>query len=137
MQISVGICVGWNLFVTVLFFLFFSFFLCNHPIRFLYDIYTIQFGFFMILLFILFAVSLQDQIIIKPPKKSFLASRVILLFMATICVFYICTNCLKQIGTRVSSYSSVQFVKQPCDASNIPPEEIRYLHFPEPLTYSR
>ncbi|XP_068637918.1 uncharacterized protein [Aristolochia californica] len=90
-----------------------------------------------------FCVFSKDQIIIKPPKKSLVATRMVLLLFATVFGIYIFSICLKQIGTPINpnyvdhNYSEVPLVRRPCHTSFIPPGEDSYVHFPKPLTYSR
>ncbi|XP_019230883.1 PREDICTED: uncharacterized protein LOC109211767 isoform X2 [Nicotiana attenuata] len=80
----------------------------------------------------------KDTFIIKPPKKSPLLLRMVVLFFAMICGIYICSICLKQIGSRSSGpVTSVHVVERPCEATNIEPSEKPYLHFPKPKTFSR
>ncbi|XP_010268907.1 PREDICTED: uncharacterized protein LOC104605719 isoform X2 [Nelumbo nucifera] len=78
----------------------------------------------------------KDALIIKPPKKSPLVLRMVVLMFAMVCGVYICSICLKQINTHTKMVS-VQVIDRPCHASRIEEWEIPYVHYPKPNTYSR
>ncbi|CAN4112234.1 unnamed protein product [Withania somnifera] len=62
---------------------------------------------------------------------------VVLLF-AMICGIYICSICLKQIGSRSSGrLATVHVVERPCDSTSVDPSDKPYMHFPKPKTFSR
>ena len=80
----------------------------------------------------------QESFIIKPPKKSPLALRMVVLVAVMICGVYICSMCLKQIGNHgVPRIIMIELAELPCHDPGIPPSEIPYVHYPEPTTYSR
>ncbi|KAM3323544.1 nodulation protein H-like [Capsicum chacoense] len=80
----------------------------------------------------------KDTFIIKPPKKSPLLLRVVVLLFAMICGIYICSICLKQIGSRSSGLlATVHVIERPCETTNVEPSEKPYVHFPKPKTFSR
>lgn len=83
-------------------------------------------------------IQFQDTFIIKPPKKSPLLLRMVVLLFAMICGIYICSICLKQIGSRSSGpLATVHVVERPCETTNVDPSEKPYIHFPKPKTFSR
>lgn len=73
------------------------------------------------------------------PKKSPLVSRMIVLVFAMVCGVYICSICLKQVSTRnKTGYLDLEVVdRPPFPEPNIEPEEVPYVHYPKPETYSR
>nr|GMC85426.1 P-loop containing nucleoside triphosphate hydrolase [Ipomoea batatas] len=82
----------------------------------------------------------KDALIIKPPKKSPLLLRMVVLSVAMLCGVYICSICLKQIG----SHTNRPVIKIPaigveniCEPPHIEPSERPYVHFPKPKTFSR
>ncbi|XP_010916651.1 uncharacterized protein [Elaeis guineensis] len=80
----------------------------------------------------------KESFIIKPPKKSPLALRMVVLVAVMICGVYICSMCLKQIGNHgVPRIIMIELAELPCHDPGIPPSEIPYVHYPEPTTYSR
>ncbi|KAK6159364.1 hypothetical protein DH2020_006678 [Rehmannia glutinosa] len=80
----------------------------------------------------------KDSLIVKNPKKSPLALRMVVLIFVMVCGVYICSICLKQIGGRSTArFLSVQVVGKPCETTNIEPSEKPYVHFPKPKTFSR
>nr|XP_010926372.1 uncharacterized protein LOC105048678 isoform X1 [Elaeis guineensis] len=80
----------------------------------------------------------KDSLIIKPPKKSPLALRMVVLAAVMICAVYIFSVCLKLIGNhRVPRIIQIELAEQPCHNPGIPQAEIPYVHYPEPTTYSR
>ncbi|XP_043809006.1 uncharacterized protein LOC110606458 isoform X3 [Manihot esculenta] len=79
-----------------------------------------------------------DSLIIKAPKKSPLALRLVVLAFAMICGVYICSICLKQIGPHTTStLLNFQVFERHCNISNTEPWELHYMHYPEPETFSR
>ncbi|RZC48409.1 hypothetical protein C5167_016835 [Papaver somniferum] len=79
----------------------------------------------------------DSSFIIKVPKKSPLVSRMVLLLFAMICGVYICSICLKQINTQSRPKLVVPYMKRPCPAPAVEKGELRYLHYPKPVTYER
>ena len=81
---------------------------------------------------------LQDTLVIKPPKKSPLILRMVVLLFVMVCGIYICSICLNQIGTHTKSkLLNIKVMDQPCHATTIEKWEIPYVHYPRPKTYSR
>lgn len=61
-----------------------------------------------------------------------------MLATVTICGIYICSVCIKQ--TRMQSTPRMlkfEIIKPPCKNSSVSHQEIPYLHYPSPVTYSR
>ncbi|KAK4740054.1 hypothetical protein R3W88_003751 [Solanum pinnatisectum] len=80
----------------------------------------------------------KDTFILKPPKKSPLLLRMVVLLFAMICGIYICSICLKQVGSHSSGpLVTVHVVERPCEMTNVDPSEKPYIHFPKPKTFSR
>lgn len=80
----------------------------------------------------------KDSFVFKAPKKSPLVLRMIVLVFAMVCGVYICSICLKQISTTATTgFLNVQLTERPCEKPNIEPSEVRYVHFPKPISYSR
>ncbi|CAK7329832.1 unnamed protein product [Dovyalis caffra] len=80
----------------------------------------------------------KESFIIKAPKKSPLALRMVVLVFAMVCGVYICSICIKQIGIRTNpGFLNVEVIERPCLEPNIEPWEISYVHYPKPITYSR
>ncbi|KAJ6403520.1 hypothetical protein OIU84_015432 [Salix udensis] len=80
----------------------------------------------------------KDSFIIKAPKKSPLALRMVVVVFAMVCGVYTCSICLKQIGIRTNpGFLNVEVIDRPCPEPNIEPREIPYVHYPRPKTYSR
>ncbi|XP_057965788.1 uncharacterized protein LOC131156266 [Malania oleifera] len=81
---------------------------------------------------------IKESFIIKAPKKSPLLLRMIVLLFAMICGIYICSICLRQIGTGTrAGFLNVQVVGKSCTPPDVEPWEIPLLHYPTPKTYSR
>ncbi|XP_042493580.1 uncharacterized protein LOC122073118 [Macadamia integrifolia] len=81
---------------------------------------------------------IKDSPIIKPPKKSPLVLRTVVLLFSVVCGVYICSICLKQISTHTRArFLSLEGVQRPCYVLDIDPQEIHYLHFPIPNTFDR
>ncbi|KAJ6365027.1 hypothetical protein OIU76_029912 [Salix suchowensis] len=80
----------------------------------------------------------KDSFIIKVPKKSPLALRMVVIVFAMVCGVYTCSICLKQIGIRTNpGFLNVEVIDRPCPEPDIEPREIPYVHYPRPKTYSR
>lgn len=72
------------------------------------------------------------------PKKSPLVLRMIVLVFAMVCGVYICSICLKQVSTRnKTGYLDLEVIERPCPEPSIELEEVPYVHYPKPETYSR
>lgn len=81
----------------------------------------------------------QDTIIIKPPKKSPLLLRTIVLIFAMVCGVYICSVCLKQINIQNNNVDiqSIQVNERPHHDNGVKLLENPCRHFPNPKTFSR
>ncbi|CAN0922244.1 hypothetical protein LINGRAHAP2_LOCUS32992 [Linum grandiflorum] len=80
----------------------------------------------------------NDSLVIKTPKKSPLVLRLVVLAFAMVCGVYICFICLKQINnTTPSKFLNIKVVQPICNSSHIEPSEIHYVHYPNPVTFSR
>ncbi|XP_022751284.1 uncharacterized protein LOC111299992 [Durio zibethinus] len=83
----------------------------------------------------------KDTLIIKPPKKSLLFLRTIVLLFAMVCGVYICTICLKQISTVTKiKFQNILVSERPSPDSNIIKQleaQIPTLHYPKPESFSR
>ncbi|CAK9150786.1 unnamed protein product [Ilex paraguariensis] len=85
-----------------------------------------------------FCLFLKDSLNIKPPKKSPLVLRMIVLTFAMVCGVYICTICLKQLSYSTKArFLNVEVVEMPCESHNVEPFEKPYVHYPKPKTFSR
>lgn len=74
----------------------------------------------------------------KTPKKSPLALRMVVFAMTMICGIFICSMCMKQLGSDSwSRIVKIEVVEQPCNKSVVPPSEVQFVHYPQPITYSR
>ncbi|CAL9054644.1 unnamed protein product [Musa banksii] len=80
----------------------------------------------------------KDTLVIKPLKKSHLALRMFVLAAVMICGVYICSVCLKQIGSQsMPRFVKFELTEEPCSSVGVPPSEVSYLHYPKPTTYIR
>ncbi|XP_042507005.1 nodulation protein H-like [Macadamia integrifolia] len=80
----------------------------------------------------------KDTLVIKPPKKSPLVLRTVVLLFSMVCGVYICSICIKQIRTHTKArFLSFEGVQRPCSVLNVDPQEIHYVHYPIPNTYDR
>ncbi|WOK93427.1 hypothetical protein Cni_G02124 [Canna indica] len=80
----------------------------------------------------------KDALVIKVPKKSHIALKMFMLVAVMICGIYICSVCFKQIGTQSRpKFLRIQIIRTPCKSPAIPHDEIPYVHYPTPTTYSR
>ncbi|XP_039054338.1 uncharacterized protein LOC120196658 [Hibiscus syriacus] len=83
----------------------------------------------------------KDTLIIKPPKKSPLFLRTVVLLFAILCGVYVCTACLKQLSTVTKvQFQNIQVIENPTPDSNIIKQveaQIPTLHYPKPETFSR
>ncbi|CAD6211438.1 unnamed protein product [Miscanthus lutarioriparius] len=75
---------------------------------------------------------------LKAPKKSPLALRMVVFAMTMLCGISICSMCMKQLGSDGwSRIVKIEVVEQPCNKSTVPPSEVQFVHYPQPITYSR
>ncbi|KAJ4963236.1 hypothetical protein NE237_023175 [Protea cynaroides] len=80
----------------------------------------------------------KDTLVLKPPKKSPLVLRMVVLLFSMVCGVYICSICLKQISSQTKArLLSLGGVQRLCPVSDIDPKEINYVHYPIPNTYDR
>lgn len=80
----------------------------------------------------------KDVLIIKPPKKSQVLLRTILLVFSVAFGVHICSICIKQSNTLTDSEPlSVKVVDRPCYDYGCDKSQIPYLHYPNPETFSR
>lgn len=82
----------------------------------------------------------KDALIIKPPKKSPLFLRTIVVLFAMVCGICICCICLRQIGyVTVINFQEIQVMENPSQHSHVHESErqIPHLHYPLPNTFSR
>lgn len=79
----------------------------------------------------------QDSLFIKPPKKSTLLWRMVVLIFSMVCGVFICSICLKQISVHTSGRLLNVQVMRPCEPPYIDPSEKPFMHFPNPKTFSR
>ncbi|GLU20001.1 hypothetical protein SLE2022_362190 [Rubroshorea leprosula] len=82
----------------------------------------------------------KETLIIKPPKKSTVFLRTIVLLFAMVCGVCICSVCLRQIGSvTVIKLQDIQVIEKPPPDSPVedPARQIPHLHYPIPKTFSR
>ncbi|XP_047086933.1 uncharacterized protein LOC124698495 [Lolium rigidum] len=80
----------------------------------------------------------KDTLILKAPKKSPLALRMVVFSMTMICGVFICSMCMRQLGSDSwSRIVKIQVAEQHCNKSSVPPSEVHFVHYPQPLNYSR
>ncbi|XP_061367141.1 uncharacterized protein LOC133310257 [Gastrolobium bilobum] len=80
----------------------------------------------------------KDAFLVKGLRNSTLVWRLVVLTFAMVCGVYICSICLKQIGTSSKiGFLDIKVIEKPCPEPNIEPWEIPYVHYPNPKTYSR
>ncbi|CAN6443445.1 unnamed protein product [Victoria cruziana] len=77
----------------------------------------------------------------KASKRSVFALRMVLLFFAMAFGVYICSICLRQISTRITPQyvllPKLELTERNCKITDVPPEDLLYVHYPQPKTYSR
>ncbi|XP_044511108.1 nodulation protein H-like [Mangifera indica] len=80
----------------------------------------------------------KDALLIKTPKKSPLVFRgTVLLIFAMVCGIYICSICLKQMSHTKTKPLNIKFIDHSCQADNIEQSETPFVHYPNPVTFSR
>jgi len=88
--------------------------------------------------FALLRICLQNTFDLKAPKKSPLALRMFVFAMTMLCGISICSMCMKQLGSDGwSRIVKIEVVEPPCNKSTVPPSEAQFVHYPQPITYSR
>ncbi|KAK7252837.1 hypothetical protein RIF29_37069 [Crotalaria pallida] len=80
---------------------------------------------------------LQDILAVKPPKKSRMLLRTAVLMFSMFCCIYIFSVCLKQISTHArTKFLELNVIEEP-SPSIVKLIDIPYLHYPEPVSFSR
>ncbi|KAL3614192.1 hypothetical protein CASFOL_042266 [Castilleja foliolosa] len=80
----------------------------------------------------------KDSLIVKSPRKSPVAFRMVALILVVVFGVFICAICLRQISVRSTGrLLNIPVVKKPCESIDIEPSEKPYVHFPKPNTFSR
>ncbi|XP_062211461.1 uncharacterized protein LOC133912635 [Phragmites australis] len=75
---------------------------------------------------------------LKAPKKSPLALRMVVFAMTMLCGIFICSICMKQLGSDSwSRIVKIEVTEQQCINFTVPPSEVQFVHYPQPVTYSR
>ncbi|KAL6648024.1 hypothetical protein ACP70R_012248 [Stipagrostis hirtigluma subsp. patula] len=75
---------------------------------------------------------------LKSPKKSPLALRMVVLAITMLCGVFICSMCMKQLGRESwSKIVKIEVAEQSCNKSAVPPSEVKFVHYPRPINYSR
>ncbi|WVZ57202.1 hypothetical protein U9M48_007612 [Paspalum notatum var. saurae] len=75
---------------------------------------------------------------LKAPKKSPPALRTVVFALTVMCGITICSICMKQLGSDGwSRIVKIEVAEQPCNKSTVPPSEVQFVHYPQPMTYSR
>ncbi|KAK3147037.1 hypothetical protein QOZ80_3BG0277220 [Eleusine coracana subsp. coracana] len=75
---------------------------------------------------------------LKAPKKSPIALRMVVLAVTILCGVFICSMCMKQLGSESwSRIVKIEVAAQPCNKSTVPPSEVPFVHYPQPITYNR
>jgi hypothetical protein len=84
------------------------------------------------------AICLQSALDSKAPKKSPLALRMVVLAITVLCGLFICSMCMKQLGSDSRSrIVKIEVAEQPCNKSAVLSSEVQFVHYPQPVTYSR
>ncbi|XP_030949894.1 uncharacterized protein LOC115973795 [Quercus lobata] len=80
-----------------------------------------------------------DREVIRPPKKPPLILRMmVILLFGMACGVYICSIYSIQISTyKIAELLNIKVMDQQCNATNVKPSEIPYVHYPKPKTYDR
>ncbi|XP_030538866.1 nodulation protein H-like [Rhodamnia argentea] len=80
----------------------------------------------------------KDTLIIKPPKKSPLVYRMIVLAFSMFCGVYICSICLKQINRHAKpNLVNIQITEEPGELHGTKQSDRTSIHYPKPETFSR
>ena len=88
--------------------------------------------------FVLLGICLQNAFDLKSLKKSPLPLRMVVFAMTMLCGISICSMCMKQLGSDgLSRIVKIEVAEQPCNKSTVPPSEVQFVHYPQPITYSR
>ncbi|KAA8547213.1 hypothetical protein F0562_003631 [Nyssa sinensis] len=79
----------------------------------------------------------NGTLIIKPPKKSPVLLRIVLVF-AMVCGIRICSICVKQINDHTKTkFLKIKVSERPYHDYGINQSQIPYFHYPRPETFSR
>ncbi|KAI4314954.1 hypothetical protein L6164_027810 [Bauhinia variegata] len=79
----------------------------------------------------------KDFLVIKAPKKSPMLLRMSVLIFSMVIGVFICTVCLKQISSRArTKFLEIHVVDKPSQ-SIMKLTDIRHLHYPKPVSFSR
>lgn len=80
----------------------------------------------------------KDVLIIKPPKKSSVVLRLIVLVFSMVFGVYICSICLKQISMQTKNkFVDIEVIERPCYNTLVDRSQIPFLHYPNPKTFDR
>ncbi|KAF8012114.1 hypothetical protein BT93_I0291 [Corymbia citriodora subsp. variegata] len=80
----------------------------------------------------------KDTLIVKPPKKSPLVYRMIVLAFSMFCGLYVCSICLKQISRHAKpNLLNIQITEEPCELHCVKQSDKPSIHYPKPKTFSR
>ncbi|CAL1380614.1 unnamed protein product [Linum trigynum] len=80
----------------------------------------------------------KDAVIIKPPKKSSMLLRMVVLMFAMTFGVYICTICLQQIsGLSKVNIKDIQVINEPSNTADHGLSHVPKLHYPNPESFSR
>ncbi|KAL1809916.1 hypothetical protein DCAR_0729559 [Daucus carota subsp. sativus] len=80
----------------------------------------------------------KDTLIIKPPKKSPIFLRMIVLLVAMICSVFICSFCLQQINNHnKSKFVNFEVIVRPCQDDVFNHPQLPFLTYPRPKTFCR
>ncbi|XP_076943313.1 uncharacterized protein LOC143613512 [Bidens hawaiensis] len=80
----------------------------------------------------------KDAVIIKPPKKSAVLLRLIVLAFSMVFGVYVCSICFKQVNTETDdTFLDVQVIERPCYSTRVDRSQIPFLHYPSPKTFDR
>ncbi|XP_071711370.1 uncharacterized protein [Rutidosis leptorrhynchoides] len=80
----------------------------------------------------------KDAVIIRPPKKTSVVLRLIVLAFSMVFGVYICSICFKQINIQTNNtFLEIEVIERPCYTSLIDRSKIPFLHYPNPKTFNR
>ncbi|KAF1861660.1 hypothetical protein Lal_00026067 [Lupinus albus] len=79
----------------------------------------------------------KDVLLVKPPKKSRMLLRSAVLMFSMVCSVFILSVCLKQISTHArTKFLELNVINKPSQ-SRTKLIDIPYLHYPDPVSFSR
>ncbi|CAJ1942779.1 unnamed protein product [Sphenostylis stenocarpa] len=79
---------------------------------------------------------LNDILVIKPPKKSPLLLRMLVLIFSMVCGVFICSVCLKQISTHARTMLMELPTEKP-HRNRLGLTDVPWLHYPNPVSFNR